>query len=713
MKRFLSITFILTAVATVSLGFGSVAYAQVSCSSPGADPATCIPSGTSAGGDGVVNTGAAAAASAASAGTSASSASAAKLPTSGDSSPDSGFGWVMTKIMSLFAWLVGVAAMALDYAVYYTVVTMGTYIHKITAIGVTWRILRDLGNIALIFGFIAIGITTILNVGWYGGGTKFLPKLLIAAVFLNFSLFATEAVIDVGNLFATQFFNQINGGAPVTPEFLSKLNTSNEGISNKIMAQLGLQTIYTAGRVNPDVYKSDNLWTIGFLGIILFIITAFVMFTLAFILVARFVVLVFLIITAPIGFVGLAIPRLESKAKLWWSKLFEQTITAPILLLLLYVALSIITDAQFLTGVCQSGTCSWTGFLPGTSGSAATSMQGFAGLLLSFLIAMGLLLVVVMASKSLSAAGASWASRMGGRLSFGATAWAGRAAIGTGIGRGLLGNTLIKRGAMSNNKLVRYSSRLASFTGKRLQNRTFDVRNAPGAATAFGKLGIDAGTGSQLTAKQLQEKKYGWKPTKEWFRDASKQYEKDAKELDRKNTITNAAVPTVPPNAASLAVQKELKNMSADELSELTGIRAGIAELVHNLTPEKFNELMKSDKLLAGEKAKIKATWDSQFNLGSAANTMSRFTTEEIAALGGPTLLRPDPVAGGRPVVDTLGTTELDAIRRKGNLSKQDRHDIYAHMSAAPTGSPLNVVFVSYFDPANDPGRNREKYWNV
>ncbi len=340
------------------------------------------------------------------------------------------FGTVMTWIMSLFAWLVGVAAMTLDYSVYYTVVTMGSYVHKLSAVGVAWRILRDIGNIALIFGFLAVGITTILNVDWYGGGKKMLPMMLLAAVFLNFSLFFSEAIIDVGNLFATQFYTQINGGQAPTSDFLSTVNPSNEGISNKIMAQLGLQTIYNPN-TNKDAYQGGNTWLIGFLGSILFIITAFVMFSLAFILIARFVALIFLIILAPVGFAGLAVPMLAKRASQWWSKLFEQTITAPILLLMLYIALAIITDAQFLTGVCGAGTCtkSWLGFVTGND------LTGFASMMLSFLVAMGLLLAVTMQAKNLSAFGASLATKTAGALTLGATAYAGRTTFGWGAQR--------------------------------------------------------------------------------------------------------------------------------------------------------------------------------------------------------------------------------------------------------------------------------------
>jgi hypothetical protein len=371
-------------------------------------------------------------------------------PTDFAASQDHAYDGIMIKIMTLFAWLAGVAMITLNYATYYTVVAMGNFVSQIAAIGVTWRILRDIGNIMLIFGFLAIGISVILNVNWYGGKTKMLPMLLVGAIFLNFSLFFTEAIIDTGNLFATQFYKQINGGAMPTIATLG-----DQGISAKIMAQLGLQTIYDATKKDQatTIFTNGSPWLIGFMGILLFIILAFVLFSLAFILIARFVMLIFLIILAPIGFAGLAIPKLAGIAKRWWDTLFEQTITAPVLMLLLYIALNVITDAQFLSGLgnkagANGGGATWLGSVNG-------NIAGFAPVLISFLVAMGLLLAVTISAKKMSAFGADTVSKIGNSAKNSATKLAmspvryvgrtaSRAAVGTGkfalntsVGRGL------------------------------------------------------------------------------------------------------------------------------------------------------------------------------------------------------------------------------------------------------------------------------------
>lgn len=427
----------------------------------------------------------------------AASKTATELPKNPDNSE--AFNQVMIWIMTLFAWLLGVAAIVLDNAVYYTVVTMGDYINHLSAIGVTWRILRDIGNIVLIFGFLAAGIATIINVNIYGWSSKMLPKLLVAAVFLNFSLFITEAVIDTGNLFATQFYTQINGGTITGPKNFDTTSVATDGIASKIMGQVGLQTIYGNGKVNPEIFKGQNSWVIGFMAILLFLITAFVMFSLAFILIARFVILVFLIVLAPLGFAGLAVPKLEGMASKWWSKLFEQTITAPVLLLLLYIALAVITDAQFLTGLGSSP--SYTGFVE-------NNITGFASMILSFLIAMALLLLVVIQAKNMSAFGAGWATKTAGKVTFGLTAWgatrtAGRLASYTG--RGL-------RQSKTFNKFDALTGRATTRALDKVATGSFDVRgtglfkNLPGGGIDAGEAAKEGFAGAQKRNIEQHEK---------------------------------------------------------------------------------------------------------------------------------------------------------------------------------------------------------------
>ncbi|MDP1706987.1 MAG: hypothetical protein Q8L30_00280 [bacterium] len=526
MKRFLAIFFITFALIVGAVGAAPTAHAADGCVTAG--NSCTLPDGST----GICKTndeGITACSLTQAQGSPTPDPAAANTKTSLPPGPpdDSIFAKVMQWIMSLFAWLVGVAAITLDNAVYYTVVTMGTYIKDLSAIGVTWRILRDIGNIVIIFGFLAIGISTILNVNWYGGGFKMLPKLLVAAVFLNFSLFLSMAVIDAGNLFATQFYTQINGGNPAGAKNFDLVSVTNEGISNKIMGQLGLQTIYGSAITNPDVFKSGNAFIIGFMGSLVFLITAFVLFSLAFILIARFVILIFLIIIAPIGFAGLAIPQLKGTADKWWSTLFEQTITAPILLLLLYIALAVITDELFLKGFgiaegLKTSDTFWTGFI------ADGNLTGFAGIMLSFLVAMGLLVAVVILSKKLSAFGGGMATSLAGKLSFGATAWAGRRTVGRASN---FAARKIRSGAWGKGLQTSETGRLLAGTFDRGAKATYDARGVK----KFGGLG---GIGMGDVGKPAEGGYRKWEEEKVKVREA---YAKGLKQTGREKNAQNAA----------------------------------------------------------------------------------------------------------------------------------------------------------------------------
>lgn len=602
---------------------------------------------------------------------------------------------VMMKIMSLFAWLVGVAAMTLDYAVYYTVVAMGSYIKGISAIGVTWEVLRDIGNILLIFGFLAIGISVILNTERLGYGKKMLPMLLVAAVFINFSLFFAEAIIDTGNLFATQFYKQINGGqlpqvlpsgAIANPAGTGALTPGTEAISNKLMSVLGLQAIY-GNASKPDsaktLLKAGSPWYVGFLGILLFIITAFVMFSLAFILIARFVILIFLIILAPIGFAGLAVPKLSSIAHKWWSQLFSQTITAPVLLLMLYIALRVITDVKFLTGLGVENTNAITGVIE------ISNLPGFAGYILSFLVAMGLLIAVTLTAKSISAFGAGAAMKGAGALSFGATAWGMRSTVGS------VGNLLASKRMQSwarRSGVGGAALKTAVSAGKGLRSRTFDVRNLPGAG-GLSALGIDAGKASQLTAKQVHDTQYGVKPVKEWLQHGKEERDAAGQEIDLQNAIADVTSGRITQAAFDARFGSEISKMSVKELEQLKGIKQGTEALVKNLSPQQFEALMKSDKLDDEAKGHIKGARYSPLSSAVAAGSvpdikksLSSLSKGELEGLPPELLARPDVLAA------------LSDKQREILADSKER--TVAEKDMVRQSSPVGLVEQTFNDPA-------------
>lgn len=415
---------------------------------------------------------------------------------------DSIFSWIFAKVASLFAWLLGVAAILLDYVVYYTIVQMGGFVRSVSGVGVAWGILRDIGNIALIFGFLISGIMVILDTSQYGFGSKMLPMLLVAAVFLNFSLLIGEVIVDTGNFFAIEIYAQINNGQVPTPSSmtggLGLSAVSNEGISNRIMGVLGLQAIYQNGVSTNGTLQGNNKLKnsaiTSFMMMLLFIIASFVFFSLAFVLLARFVALVLILVASPIGFAGLAIPGLSGLAKRWWHMLVNQTITAPVLLLLLYVALAVITDVNFLAsagGVKGAG-----GNAPASVWDQSAGLTNFMGIVLVFVIAMALLLAVVIAAKQIGAFGANVAVKFGGRISGYNLAARTLAAVPGFAGRHTIGHAAYTGGRLwmktplSRVPVLGIGVKNALDKGAKA---SFEARPAGGSVKAFGQEIVNVG----------------------------------------------------------------------------------------------------------------------------------------------------------------------------------------------------------------------------
>jgi len=380
----------------------------------------------------------------------------------------------LSTIMSLFAWLTGAMGVLMANVIYQTVVKMGSLVHSIPAIQSAWEVFRDLGNILLVFGFIFIGIATILDNATYGA-KKTLPKLLMVALTLNFSFFIAGFIIDTGNMFATQFYTQINAGKMLTGSF----NVSEEPISSSIMNAIGLTKIYdfetnTMNQSTPDTTNQDHWAVTFFASIILFIITAFTLGAIAIMLVIRFVILLILLMTSPVGFVGLAgIPIISKYGKKWWSTLTDQTLFAPVLLLLLLVVVKVIQSPAVLHFAAN--------------GNVSGGVTEIANILLGFSIVIGLVLSTLVMAKSLSGKTADFATKKSGALLFGLSARMGRGTFGWA---GQRASERFRKSKLSRVPIIGH--RFAGALDK-VATSSFDVRATKTGGGLLRSQGIDAG----------------------------------------------------------------------------------------------------------------------------------------------------------------------------------------------------------------------------
>lgn len=491
-------------------------------------------------------------------------------------------------LLTLSGLLLGVAGVVFNWVVIRTVFQFALYFGTSSSMLVAWGVLRDIANIALLFGFIFMGIATILNTQGMEGYTakKALPRLIIFAVLLNFSLFATQAVIDVSNGFSSVFASYAQERCDTTTSTAGGASgqtnerCSNIGISGKIISAAGLSRIFPSGFSE----SFDKPYTYAVMLIILSLlvtVAAMVLFAAAIMLVIRVVVLSLLMVTSPIGFAGMAIPALQGIAKDWWHKLINQAFFAPLYLLMLFISLKLVDGLQ-------EGNTSIADALMGNTASAGNSVTtaattaGNMQVIVVFIIVIGFMVAALMVAQKMGAYGASFATNSAASFVYGnmtriSNLGAGAAGVGLRSLAASRAASLRRQGrepGLGTAALMR--------TGTQLKGANLDMRRIVGGALKAG--GGSGAVASHATFADMQHEfddfKSG-KGTKQYIEAANKDIL--IKQLDAVHGDT----------LEDEALKKKLASMSVKDLEKVHGIKDGVRGLVDNLSAEQFEGLMK------------------------------------------------------------------------------------------------------------------------
>src|SRR3990167_465566 len=399
-----------------------------------------------------------------------------------------------------------------------------------------WRITRDLSNIFFILILLYIAIKIILGLAGHDG-KKMIIWVIIMALLINFSMFATKIVIDSSNVLALIFYNKMEVKAkdPTNKEGPS-YNATHEGerdisgglVGNfdvtKLMTQdffdkvkerthmggVSLKgfTIYTGGGfliggpvgagIGAGAYVAQRLFS-GFrkeipaamkmaiilaVGLILwYAIYAFFMAGLAF--VVRLVELWILIIFSPFAFMSFAMPALKKVKYIGWAEWSHRPLSvsfmATIFMFFMYFIFMIAQTDLFNSKVI----------------SAHPSAHPIEILVFTMLPALILLILLQKASsyaKKGSGELGTWAMK-GVKL-------AGGMAVGVGLGAAAFaGRQTVGRVATNlgeNQKFKKWAEKSRIGTGalqatRWVGGKSFDARGAPGVDKALGMTGLAGG----------------------------------------------------------------------------------------------------------------------------------------------------------------------------------------------------------------------------
>ncbi len=363
------------------------------------------------------------------------------------------------------------------------------------SIDTVWRIVRDMANLAFIFGFIYIGIRTIIDAD--SSSTKrMLASIIIGALLINFSLFFTKVVIDASNYIAVEIYNS--------------LTTGSGSIAQSFMDAMGLVSLFKplTGDALANLTTGGNIF-FYFMGSIFLIVAGFVLAAGAILLIVRFVKLVFIMIFSPVLFAATVFPQTQATASKLWHELINYSFFAPAYLLLLLVSLTLLKG--FMATMYGNGPT------PAFSDALAGKVTGY-GVVINFMVAIMFLIMslqiamkfgiagadrVMSVGKDLRGRGQKFLGRTAGAATFGLGAKVGRATVGR-YAHNMSGREGLKDRA-SRGGVGGFVARQQLKASKAVGDASFDARNVAGVGKTAG-IGEGRKGGYTTVKKEIEDK---------------------------------------------------------------------------------------------------------------------------------------------------------------------------------------------------------------
>ncbi|MEI6843285.1 MAG: hypothetical protein WCK48_02150 [bacterium] len=403
-------------------------------------------------------------------------------------------GWIGYLLMSFMAWVLGLLGILLNYVLNYTVVKMAENLSLLPGINVAWKVIRDIMNIAFIFILVYESIKRIIGVE-HKDAKKFIVGIVMASLLINFSLFFTKVLIDASNVVTVGVYNSIIG-----PEALQ----NNKGLANAFQGAMGLQGLYATDKAKfaAQFGGSDfNVFMIGTLAAILFLVTSVVFFAVSVMFIIRYFVLVFLLALSPIGYMGIALDFMKKYQGDWWDALMGQLTFAPLYMLMTWVVLTLmsgLTSSMSITPAAWSSITNSADLAASASATANPSSSPI-GILVNFAMVIGFIILSLSVAKTQSTKGnkligqaTNWATAAAGGALLGGAAFAGRQTAGRLALRGTSVDELEAKAA-AGDKVA--ATRLS------LAKSTFDVRKTGVMETASKVTGVNLGKGLPFNEK--------------------------------------------------------------------------------------------------------------------------------------------------------------------------------------------------------------------
>ncbi len=376
-----------------------------------------------------------------------------------------GSDWAGEVIGGLIGWIISALGLIL-VLVMKALVSVAQYSNFIASPAVEngWMIVRDVCNMFFVLILLIIAFATILGIEKYNY-KKWLPKLILMAILINFSKTICGLLIDFAQVVMLTFVNAFKDIA-----------------AGNLISNLGITDILTLA-------ESDN--TVGFwqivgsyvLGLIYVLIALVVIVTMLAMLVMRIVMLWIYIVLSPLAYLMSSFPDGAKYSSQWWSEFTKNLIIGPVLAFFIWLSFTSLQVPNWVNEDFKINNSDTTSSIADEAGMDTTHDGGAdatgtkastPGVFIKFIIAIGMLLGGLKISQEIGGAAGGIAGKgmakiqqgaafAGKKSKEGAKALGGTAVMmtaGSKTGKKFLGEV-----AASKNPLLKYTGVRSLATG--------------------------------------------------------------------------------------------------------------------------------------------------------------------------------------------------------------------------------------------------------
>jgi hypothetical protein len=243
--------------------------------------------------------------------------------------------WILTIIAIVGIWVLRLVSGAIEFML----IQGGFTQHPFVRAG--WPLVQGIANLGFILAILYVAVLTVLRLG--EGWSRFLPKILIAALLLNFSLVIGGVIIDASRfIMAVEArwlqntnINDLGIGLLLNTQFVSLFPEDDPDRNLPVFQYHPTAPIFVLRwQANVDDHNPRNVLKMAMATIAIWV------FTIAFIylifgLFARYVALILLLIVSPLVYLAIAFPGMQGLARSWWHTFFRFVIYGPLVLFLL------------------------------------------------------------------------------------------------------------------------------------------------------------------------------------------------------------------------------------------------------------------------------------------------------------------------------------------------------------------------------------------